>query len=636
MSFVARPRLAVGCLVIAALFLADSAEGASPKAEEALRLMPIQKEVEFDRPDAEQAPDCKIAAREVDGKMGWVVESPDGVVLRQFVDTNADNVVDRWSYFKDGLEVYRDIDSDFNGKADQYRWFHTAGSRWAVDKNEDGKVDAWKAISAEEVTAEVVAALSAGDVDRFGRVALRAGELKSLGLGSTKAEQLGKKLEGLATQFKELAGRQKTVTSATEWVQLSGNRPGIVPAGTDGSTKDLRVYENVVAIVRSGDEHGQVQIGTLVDVGEGWRVIDVPNPISASDGQMASSGFFFRSAADGPAQMVSTGPGEQAQELLAQLEKLDAAGDRATSAEERAGFHARRAELVERIAEQAGSPADRAMWIRQLADMVSAAVQSGEYPEGVKRLESLFERLKKGGKDEELMAYVRFRQLMADYGLSIQNASTEQFVKIQTEWLKQLEGYAEQYPESPDAAEALLQLAIAKEYAGEEEEAKKWYGRVVSKFPASAPAKKAVGARTRLESVGKAISLQGKSPTGGVVDLATFRGKVVLVQFWASWCEPCKVDMAALKELLTKYGSAGFNIIGVNLDSRREDMAAYLAESRIRWPQIFEEGGLDSRPANELGILTLPTMMLVDQQGKVVHRNVHVADLDRELKRLIR
>ena len=276
------------------------------------------------------------------------------------------------------------------------------------------------------------------------------------------------------------------------------------------------------------------------------------------------------------------------------------------------------------------------MWIRQLADMVSAAVQSGEYPEGVKRLESLFERLKKGGKDEDLMAYVRFRQLMADYGLSIQDASTEEFVKIQTGWLKNLESYAGQYPKSPDAAEALLQLAIAKEYAGEEAEAKKWYGRVVSQFPGSAQAKKAAGARTRLESVGKAISLQGKSPTGGVVDLATFRGKVVLVQFWASWCEPCKADMAALKELLTKYGSAGFNIIGVNLDSRREDMAAYLAESRVRWPQIFEEGGLDSRPANELAILTLPTMILVDQQGKVVHRNVHVAELDRELKRLIR
>jgi len=636
MSSLARLRLSVGCLVIAALVLADSVEGASPKAEEALRLMPIQKDVAFDRPGADQAANCKIGAQKVDGNVGWVVTGPDGAVLRQFVDTNGDNVVDRWSYFQDGLEVYRDIDSDFNGKADQHRWFHTAGSRWAVDKNEDGKIDAWKAISAEEVTAEVVAALAAGDVDRFGRVALRGDELKSLGLGTAKAAALGKRLEALDTQFEELAGRQKTVTSATEWVQFSGNRPGIVPAGTDGSTKDLRVYENVVAIVQTGEEHGQVQIGTLVEVGDVWRVIDVPNPISQGDGQLTSSGFFFRAAAEGPGQMVSTGPSEATQELLAELEKLDAAGERATSAAERARFHARRADLVEQIADESGSATDRAMWIRQLADMVSAAVQSGEYPEGVKRLEALFAKLEKGGTNEELTAYVRFRQLMADYGLSIQNASTKDFVEIQTEWLKNLEDYAEQYPESPDAAEALLQLAIAKEYAGEEEEAKTWYGRVVSRFPTSPQAKKASGARTRLDSEGKTISLQGKSPTGGVVDLAQFRGKVVLVQFWASWCEPCKADMAALKELLTKYGSAGFHIIGVNLDSRREDMAAYLADSRVRWPQIYEEGGLDSRPANELGILTLPTMILVDQQGKVVDRNVRVAELDRELKRLIR
>ena len=97
-----------------------------------------------------------------------------------------------------------------------------------------------------------------------------------------------------------------------------------------------------------------------------------------------------------------------------------------------------------------------------------------------------------------------------------------------------------------------------------------------------------------------------------------------------------KADMAAIKELQAKHGASGFQVIGVNLDSRREDMTAYLAESRIRWPQIFEAGGLDSRPANELGILTLPTMILVDQQGKVVNRNIHVAELDRELKRLIR
>ena len=56
--------------------------------------------------------------------------------LRKFVDTNDDNVVDQWSYYKDGVEVYRDIDSNYNGKADQYRWFHTGGSRWGLDPKE--------------------------------------------------------------------------------------------------------------------------------------------------------------------------------------------------------------------------------------------------------------------------------------------------------------------------------------------------------------------------------------------------------------------------------------------------------------------------------------------------------------------
>ncbi len=633
MRFPVRIQL-VTCPILV-LFLAASATGAAPKADQALQLVPVQRDVQFDRPDPEQVPQCTISAQRMRGGVGWVVSSPTGVVLRQFVDTNGDNVVDQWRYYKDGLEVYRDIDSDYNGKADQYRWFHTAGSRWAVDQDEDGTIDAWRAISAEEVTAEVVAALASQDARRFARVALTESELKSLGVGPAKAEELGNRLDALVSRFQDLARRQKEVTSTTQWVQFSGNRPGIVPAGTDGSTKDLRVYENVMAVVQQGEELGQVQIGTLVQVADVWRVIDLPQPGSDSGGDLASSGLFFRSPLENPTRVVSTGPSDQAEELLSRLEKLDAAAGEATSVEQLARFHAQRAELLEQIAEEAGTSEERAMWLRQLADMVSAATQSGEYPDGVKRLEALLAKLQRSEKDGELVGYVRFRQLMADYGLSIRTASTEEFVKIQSDWLKGLEQYVEQYPNSPDAAEAMLQLGIAQEYAGEEEAAKQWYGRVVSEFPTSAPARTAAGARTRLESVGKTISLQGASPSGGTVDLAAYRGKVVLIQYWASWCEPCKADMATLKELLAKYGRSGFSIIGVNLDSAREDMAAFLRETDIPWPQIYEEGGLDSRPANQLGILTLPTMLLIDQQGRVVNRNVHVVELDRELKRLI-
>ena len=69
------------------------------------------------------------------------------------------------------------------------------------------------------------------------------------------------------------------------------------------------------------------------------------------------------------------------------------------------------------------------MWIRQLADMISAAVQSGTCPDGAKRLESLFEKLKKAEGDKDLAAYVKFRQLTADYGLAMQatNATSPRF-----------------------------------------------------------------------------------------------------------------------------------------------------------------------------------------------------------------
>ena len=120
------------------------------------------------------------------------------------------------------------------------------------------------------------------------------------------------------------------------------------------------------------------------------------------------------------------------------------------------------------------------------------------------------------------------------------------------------------------------------------------------------------------------------------MDLAQYRGRVVLIQYWATWCGPCKDHMATLKSLVDKYGASKFSIIGVNLDTTLAEAKKFLAETRVSWPQIFEEGGLDGRPANQMGILTLPTMILVDKDGKVVNRNVHVAELSGELESLIR
>ncbi len=187
------------------LGLPQLAAAATPTVEQALKLSPIQKDVEYDSPAAADIPKCTIKAEKISNQTGWVVRSPNGQILREFVDTNGDNVVDRWSYYKDGVEVYRDIDENFNGKADQYRWLNTAGMRWGLDKDEDGKIDSWKVISPEEVSAEIVAALRDKDLARFNRVLLTPAEAKSLGLGTAKLKQLSDKIAGAPAAFSELA-----------------------------------------------------------------------------------------------------------------------------------------------------------------------------------------------------------------------------------------------------------------------------------------------------------------------------------------------------------------------------------------------------------------------------------------------
>ena len=115
-----------------------------------------------------------------------------------------------------------DIDQDFNGKADQYRWLGTAGVRWGVDRDEDGELDRWKQISAEEVSAEIVRALADRDAERFARVLISDTEIEQLGLGAQQKTDLLKKTAAAKTGFSNLARRQKVITPRTRWVSGRG------------------------------------------------------------------------------------------------------------------------------------------------------------------------------------------------------------------------------------------------------------------------------------------------------------------------------------------------------------------------------------------------------------------------------
>ncbi len=613
--------------LVLSLAIPASLRAAEPTVAEALAFQPVQRDVQYDRPTAAEAARCTIAPEKTAGKNGWVVRDAGGQILRNFVDTNGDKAVDQWCYFKDGLEVYRDIDSNSNRKVDQYRWLNTAGTRWGADINEDTRIDYWKMISPEEVTAELVAAVRDRDRSRFERLLLSPKELKALGLAGNRAQLLEKKIDGAPAAFAKAVAQQKVITPETRWVSFGGNTPGVVPAGTDGLASDIMVYENVMAMIENGGKAQAIGVGTLVRVGAAWRMVDVPHLSEDLANAAETKPIFFGIAQGERPDAQLARPNEKIQPLLEELHKL---GE--ISPDDKPETHDRRAELLEKIASEADAE-QRPTWYRQLADTLSAAVQSGGYPGGIERLKALHEKLAADEKEEQLAFYVQYRALTAEHSQALSDPDGK-FEQIQAKWVADLKKFVEAGNKNPDSADAMMELAMAQELNGNEPEALRWYEQIIKDFPKSPNHRKAEGARLRLTCEGGPIPLAGKTITGTNFDLSQLKGKVVLIQYWATWCEPCKSDMPLLTGLRTKY--KGFEVVGVCLDNDKKDMLAFLRENDPHWTQLYEEGGLDGRYATMLGIQTLPMMILIDKQGKVVSRNISGQLLDGELRKLLK
>ncbi len=621
-----------GMLCLALVAAASLPAAAQPTVEYALGLSPFQKNVDFDTLTAEQAKGATLKMEKEGGLNAWVVRGPRGEVLRSFADTNGDRVVDRWSYYKDGVEVYRDIDADFNAKADQARWVNSGGGRWGVDKDENGTLDAWKSLSAEEATAEIVTALKTRDPAVFSRLLPSKDDLVAAGFEEPLLGELVGRAAAAAKAFAALAKSQQQIGADVQWNNMLAAQPGILPAGAAGVARDVAAYDNVVVLIDAGAAKGatgQVYVGSLVRCGEVWRPVDAPQ-VPGVQGEIAEpAGFFTPRMAGRGAGDDSPQENEKLKPLLAKLRDIEgkmttAAGDARTAlAEEQVG-----------VLEDVVSAADddqKAFWIRQLAETISASVQEGALPGGIQRLEKLAARVE---DEEPLQAFVVFRLASARYADAMQQTGAD-VGKVQTAWLEELAAFVKDHPTSPDAAEALLQMGIADEFGDNEKSALARYEAIVKEFPESGSAKKARGAARRLQSVGRTLSLSGTAVDGTTVSLESLKGAPVLVHYWATWCEPCKVDIAQIRELYAKYGPKKFAVVGIALDSDKAQLAKYLAAKPIPWPQLHESGGLDGRLAEELGVLTLPTMFLLDADGKVVDRNLVIADLEKKLEELL-
>lgn len=624
--------IASSCTLATAMSSAAMAQ--SPSVADALSLKPIQANVDYERPSGDAVAKCRVEPLKENGWTGWVVYGADGRMLRRFADTNKDGDTDLWCYFNAGVEVYRDVDSDFDKRADQYRWLGTAGTRIGEDPNEDGKIDAWKSISAQEVTAELISAIAASDVVAFERLLVSEGEIKSLGISADLAEKLAAKRRQALRDFPRFVKEQTAIGPQGRWIHFAANMPGTVPAGSAGVENDLTVYENAVAMYESEKGNGQLMVGTIVEVNDAWRLVDLPQ-INGTDVAMAdSTGFFFSGASLALNDSTDGGISGDLQKLVTSLEKVDLALQKATGPTA-AKLHEQRADVMEGII--AASDADqRDAWIRQLVDTIGAAVESDSYPDGIQRLARISQRF---GKDSpEVQAYVDFQVINSEYARRVSKMSTQkEFAEVQDWRLKSLEAFVDKHPGTTEEAKAMLRIGLAKELEDDTKSAVNWYTKVATNFRSTDEGQKAAGAVRRLESVGREISLQGRTLDNKTLDLAQLRGKPVVLHYWATWCEPCKQDMKLLRDLQARYQKAGLTIVGVNVDGDRGDAVRYANEVRLPWVTMYEPGGLEGSPlANALGVQTLPTMLLIDAKGKVVENNVPASQLNEAIDELVR
>ena len=129
-----------------------------------------------------------------------------------------------------------------------------------------------------------------------------------------------------------------------------------------------------------------------------------------------------------------------------------------------------------------------------------------------------------------------------------------------------------------------------------------------------------------------------KSNTGKNIRLSDLRGQVVMINFWASWCGPCRQEMPILDDLYKRYSKLGFTLIGVNVEQDSSKANAYLKDIPVSFPVLYDTGNLTSKLYN---VNAMPTTVMVDRNGNMrfIHHGYkpgYENDYKKQIKALIR
>lgn len=204
--------------------------------------------------------------------------------------------------------------------------------------------------------------------------------------------------------------------------------------------------------------------------------------------------------------------------------------------------------------------------------------------------------------------------------------------EIMKEMERGLRELIKEYPERPEPWEELLNAA---EYTTPKEAQMKILDDIVSaKAAAPETVRRAKAAIRAIGALGHPLEIAFTALDGRKVDLQKLKGKVVLVDFWASWCGPCMTAMPEVIELYQKYQPKGFEVVGINLDKDRTAMERAVNRLQIPWPSYFDGLGWGNKIALEYNVSAIPAVWLVDKNGILRTMNAR-QDMEKEIQALL-